>query len=612
MLQSRDLWNTAPPEPRTRLANNPTLLFSWWCTIFSVVIIVTRLIGRKVRTDVLFREDWIMMLAIIPLCIRMGLIHPVLLWGTNNVQTVGYDFTDLQLHHRSMGAKLVLGSRIFYAMYIWMSKLTVSEFLKRITVRTWRRSYEITLQGIRVFLLVTFIAVIVATLAECRPFDHYWQVVPDPGAQCRQGFAQLLTMGTADMITDILLIAFPIPIVLRSGQSWKRKLQLAALFSSSIALIIITGLRMPKVIARHGRQQYRTVWASCEILASTFVSNFVIIGSMLRNKGSKKQRYRRGSVTDSIERSATRRPTMTALEQTGSDEDLFRFLGCRVPDHLQDKSDAVPRPAPAALPAMSSPCTKQEDGIELMEPKTVNDSSDSDDSVRKPPVAEHPPPILSTVGKKNVSFSDIGGLLEDGSPSPTSRSRSTTVLSSGGNSYSIAQDFAPSTPSQSRRASRQIMADGRATPTVSRADTNGVISRRGSLPGQNSNRHRDAPQDVLGPMVEQNETHRTLQDPGGLLVAESGDGRPSQPLHSSSAPDPARHANAERGQPQQDFQDVGGLLQDDHIPDASAAALMQATERTERTHSPVAASRSPGRRREPDEMNLHDAGGSLG
>lgn len=54
-------------------------------------------------------------------------------------------------------------------------KLTVSEFLKRITIRIWRRSYEITLQAIRVFLILTFGAVVIATLTECQPFvgvDH--------------------------------------------------------------------------------------------------------------------------------------------------------------------------------------------------------------------------------------------------------------------------------------------------------------------------------------------------------------------------------------------------------------------------------------------------------
>jgi hypothetical protein len=70
---------------------------------------------------------------------------------------------------------------------IWMAKFTVSEFLKRLTERFWKKGYEWCLRGIRIFLFVTFITVFIATLAECHPFRKYWQVIPDPGPQCRQG-----------------------------------------------------------------------------------------------------------------------------------------------------------------------------------------------------------------------------------------------------------------------------------------------------------------------------------------------------------------------------------------------------------------------------------------
>jgi hypothetical protein len=305
LLHERAIWSNTPPDRRTRLADHPTLLYSWWATCFAAVVILTRLAGRKVRSNKLFREDWIMFLALIPLFARMGFVHIVLVYGTNNVATVGVNYTEEEIRHRELGSKLVLAARIFYALFIWMSKWTVSEFLKRITIHLWRTSYEFTLHCIRIFLVATFIAVIIATLAECQPFSHYWQVVPDPGPQCRQNYAQLLTMGTADIITDILLVAFPIPIVLRSGQTWRRKLQLAALFSTSIALIIITGMRMPAVISNLGRQQYRTIWASSEILASAFVSNIIIIGSFIRDKGTKKNKWKSMSVSDSIERIST-------------------------------------------------------------------------------------------------------------------------------------------------------------------------------------------------------------------------------------------------------------------------------------------------------------------
>ena len=116
-------------------------------------------------------------------------------------------------------------------------------------------------------------------------------------------------MGVCDIVTDVLLIAFPIPIIMQSGQNWKRKFQLTTLFSLSVIMIAVTGTRMPEVISHLGRQQYRTVWASAEILASTAVSNCVVLGAFLRDKGSKKNKYRAQSTTDSMDRASnTRRP----------------------------------------------------------------------------------------------------------------------------------------------------------------------------------------------------------------------------------------------------------------------------------------------------------------
>jgi hypothetical protein len=115
MLSLRGLDSDAPAEPNLRMMNNPTLLFSWWCTGFSLVVIIVRLCGRMVRNNQLFREDKLMFLSVIPLLIRMGLVHVILIWGTNNTDiSKGLDANDI--YHRSIGSRLVLASRIFYAM----------------------------------------------------------------------------------------------------------------------------------------------------------------------------------------------------------------------------------------------------------------------------------------------------------------------------------------------------------------------------------------------------------------------------------------------------------------------------------------------------------------
>jgi len=111
-LLPRSLDATAPPEARTKQENNPTLLFSWWCTGAALVVILIRLAGRLVRNNRLFREDRIMALSIIPLMVRMGLVHVVLLWGTNNATG---DFDAQEIRQRAIGSRLVLASRIFYA-----------------------------------------------------------------------------------------------------------------------------------------------------------------------------------------------------------------------------------------------------------------------------------------------------------------------------------------------------------------------------------------------------------------------------------------------------------------------------------------------------------------
>jgi len=604
--------------PRDRVDNYPTLLYSWWCTGFSMVIILTRVLGRKVRSDVLFREDWIMLLALLPLFARMALIHVVLLYGTNNIQTVGHQFTATDLYHRSIGARLVLAARISYAAFIWMSKLTVSEFLKRITIRIWRRSYEVTLQGIRIFLVATFFAVVIATLAECQPFEHYWQVIPDPGQQCRQGYANLISMGTCDIITDILLIAFPIPIMLRSGQTWKRKLQLAALFSLSVIMIAVTVTRVPEVIWHLGRQQYRTVWASSEILASTMVSNAVILGSFVRGKGTKKNKYRTHSVTDSIDRASLRRPTMAALQQRASEEDLFRSLGCRMPDHLQDESTSLPRPAPAALPAnrmqQRQKSSRLPDRTALHTTGVVGRGSGSEDSLHKLPATEPFPSSPAPSTKESASFFDVGGLLEDRQLSLDSRPRSTTIMQSSA-SDTIAHDFAPLTPGQSRRGSRAFVPGVAQTQPLrpSRHGSDDFVRRHSDAQSRLS-RHESAPMGVLGPMLERRDSDQSLQDAGGLLGSMSMTTTAPSLVDMALGTDmqspearphrPARAQQSSRGR--------GGLSRPTRPDDASAPAIERVVSGPQQDgSSQKEAGSAPYWRREPDDLDLHDPGGLL-
>ncbi|KAI9874780.1 MAG: hypothetical protein M1830_009296 [Pleopsidium flavum] len=398
-----------------------------------------------------------MALSIIPLMLRMGLVHVILIWGTNNAVTTG--LTDVEIQHREIGSKLVLASRIMYAAFLWVAKFTISEFLKRLTGQFWRRSYEVGLQFIRYFLVITFGGVVIATLVECQPVSHYWQVVPDPGPKCRQGYTQLITMGTCDIITDLLLVGFPIPIVIVSAIPMKRKVSLVLLFALSLILVAITSYRVPAIIDRRGSQHFRSLLASLEILAAAAVSNALVLGSFVRDRGVKIQRFRFGSTSDSMERSSTRRGTVTA-HHWGSDADLVSDLGMRLDPELHE-TESVPRPAPVALP-MSGKARRNPLGVvdrNWQFPASKTTPMDDDEIDIKGPVSEpegrHSSSEVSQMTPRRMSFFDVGGLLENGD-----RARSLhTVTATNGHIPSSPQRRDFTTSSSARRGSRVLLQD---------------------------------------------------------------------------------------------------------------------------------------------------------
>ncbi|KAJ5658771.1 uncharacterized protein N7484_002420 [Penicillium longicatenatum] len=437
-LAVRGLHVQLPPAYETREDVNPSLLMSWWATAFSIVIIIVRLCGRYVRMERFFPEDKVMTLSMVPLVCRMVLVHYVLVYGTNNVQTAG--LTAEEVSKREIGSKLVLVARIFYAIFIWTAKLTVCEFLKRVTGMVSRRSTAIFLRFVHFFLASTLVAVVIATLAECQPFDQYWQVIPNPGPPCRCGYAQLITMGTCDVITDLLLIAFPVPIVIMSRMPIKRKIGLVILFCLSLLLVGITCYRVPTVIERRGNQPYRSLMASLEILAATAVSNALVIGSFVRDRGVKKLKYKRemasASVSESLDNSYIRRNTLMQ-HQWGSDSDLAGGLGIRLdpklhPSASSSESHTMPMPVPpvplhvARTGSLNPSWSFHQPRPSDDNPLSMTDSLDMDVSPREyiktnQSPRENPALSQSTLSSPRVSFFDVGGLLDQDKESQHSR-----------------------------------------------------------------------------------------------------------------------------------------------------------------------------------------------
>jgi hypothetical protein len=334
-----------------------------------------------------------------------------------------------------------------------MLKLTISEFFKRLTpIHLWKRSYELTFQLIRWFLLATFIATVIADVAECQPISNYWQVVPDPGPQCRQAYVQLITLGACNVVTDLLLILFPIPIIMGSQMTLKRKLQLTMLFALSAVPIGTTCLRIPNIVERHGNQAYRSLWASIEILGASAVANALALGSFVRDRGVKKLKYKIGSVSDSMERTTSRRGTIK--QHWGSDEDLVQGLGLGVDPELRRGSEE-----PTSKPCVSPRAKGTDHPVQINQDWRFPDTeSEESDLVKVMNDSAHSPHDVSFINTpRKVSFFDVGGLIDDGGHNGSRRAESIATEEATSVHQTMSQDS--QSPLSSRQGSKALLQD---------------------------------------------------------------------------------------------------------------------------------------------------------
>lgn len=411
--------------------------------------------GRFVRSDRLFVEDKVAALALIPLYLRMGCVHVILIYGTNNTQLADANLSDEEIRRKSIASGLVLMSRILYAATLWILKNTILEFFKRLNI-AWEQSYEVTLNIIRGALLATFLAVVISDLTECQPFSHYWQVLPDPGGQCRQGYAQLLTMAVCNILTDLLLVVFPVPIILQSTMTVKRKVQLVLLFSLSLAPVTVTLYRVPHIIEDHGSQRSRSLYASAELLFATAAANALVLGSFVRDRGVKKKKFKYGSVAaGSMERSSesnSRRQTLN--KHWGSLEDLAGDTGFGVQPELRETESQT-----GNMFYIPAPLVKVPDDMNNWQfpwQKRVRAARSDDSLIQGDQMLPSRSNSTATATPRKVSFFDVGGLLDD---QRSSRRESPISSSDPLSPHGIPSPSVPASGSGFRRGSTAFLQD---------------------------------------------------------------------------------------------------------------------------------------------------------
>lgn len=361
-----------------------------------------------------------------------------------------------------------------------------------------------------------------------------------------------------------------------------RKISLVLLFALSLILVAITLYRVVSVIDRHYDQRYRSLLASLEILAAAAVSNALVLGSFVRDRGAKKQRFRFGSTGghSSLDRSATAPHRAITARNWGSDADLVRDLGIKLDPELTEKPSTVPRPAPVAASLHSTSIVNTSDLVDRSWtfPNRPSVESDETDMKSPGPIRELRPSLTKiSTSPRHMSFFDVGGLLGGNDPAQTRHRypravyppQSITLPSSGLYPHAAG----------SRRGSHALLQD-----IGGLMEQSPPSPRTTTFPPQPSSQNADliealqstppnSPPPPSVPLAQRRRKSPGLQDIGGLLspTPQATNSRPALSSQhpemiealQSTAPNSSPHPFSyppRRGRGQQGLQDVGGLL----------------------------------------------------
>ncbi|TGJ85559.1 hypothetical protein E0Z10_g3203 [Xylaria hypoxylon] len=248
---------------------NEQLIETWTLYAIGSLIIFARIVCR-----------WKM---IGPRCFKPDDYIIFLSWATYTVMTVAAhivgglgDLHALPLETRKNlsekeAASYIYGTQWFcagvatYILFIWTLKLNMLFLYQRIVRGLWVEKY---IKPTMALVVGTFIAIYLILFCVCRPYHRMWIIYPD------QGFMNI--------VTDILIMAIPAPILLKLQTSLWKKISIFVLFGAVIFIMVAAILRVTMVLLLKSGP-VAAIWSCREDLVAILVGQSILIRPMFSN-----------------------------------------------------------------------------------------------------------------------------------------------------------------------------------------------------------------------------------------------------------------------------------------------------------------------------------------
>ena len=257
------------------VTRHDAVLANWICASLALAILVARLVTHWQQHRRLDNIAYIVLCSIMILISRTVCNVLILRFGTIN--TPGAENGSAI----RTGSILVLGARVLVTTYYWLQSALLLLFYRKIMSHMPRIHNAIKLCWI--VLLSTWLAVILATVLECRPISYYWTLTSAGPHQCTRAYGQILLQCVSNLAIDLLLLVISAPIIIQQARLFPRNLQLGCLYILGTFCIIVIGLKIDFIYRDGSVQQARSLWASVQVVVCTFVANMPSIYGAANN-----------------------------------------------------------------------------------------------------------------------------------------------------------------------------------------------------------------------------------------------------------------------------------------------------------------------------------------
>ncbi|OCK79055.1 hypothetical protein K432DRAFT_300664 [Lepidopterella palustris CBS 459.81] len=264
--------------------------------VISFVIFVGRIWSRAISKKSILNiqaDDYVMIVTFCCYTALLVLLEESGRYGTNEVlpdQLAAVLADPKQVAKRIHGSKIVVGSNQCYLMTLWGVKTCLLTLYRRTPQNTF-------VKFVIGYCILGLLAIeIPYFFVFCRPFSNYW-ALPVDNPQCYTYHTYCIVQTVFNISSDMLMLAIPIPLIIKANVPPAKKALLFGIFSLGIFVILAAILNKYYNFANSGTTIYM-VWHIREASTSVIVANLMCwwpllqklfgLRAFIRSAGSKR------------------------------------------------------------------------------------------------------------------------------------------------------------------------------------------------------------------------------------------------------------------------------------------------------------------------------------